>query len=764
MRFFYRIFTPMKVCPIKIINTSSTGEKQLQIVPVKSSVEPKPSIVFESERPPTPIQEDHDSQNYKNKEHLFAHLQLQSKAKAIQAQEAMKRARENLSAKDERLGSKPEVKPEKRKRTPEPECIYEYEEPDKEEIKRFAEKRDREWALQKRMDEMESYHVSKKKKKNKHSKGDLHKKRKIHAEITSSAKDQESIKLKLKVTPHNGHKHKHKTFATIESPKTYELTNKEKLLQMRAVRHKTISGEKNEKQEEKTSEIGVNTVPLDSENKEEKEKSPKCDAKVVEVANKNGGGKDNEIGKLHIKLKSPSHESEVKPVQKIDNTAGGKILRGDFSIKTTQVVKYPTVQLERNEFAERQAQTTFLKTFQSHAEKSTRTSEKSTKIEDKQDKAQEKRAQSTQSLGYSSAQNVQTSLERKIASLQQQCTIEARNTPTPPGKQENKDKKQEKQVINNHYPPGFTVSKIENGVKRKNDDEDKQQDKRPSLEITLINPPNTTGVASLTKSNPTSVEVKTQIKRLSPATIPLDRIKSKINLNSGISIIPKLPERCDNIGALDLSKTNKTLEGEKKIINGFNGNGLTLLNKEAKGIQLNHKVGDRVLGTEKNAQLSNLQMLSKVASEHLNLNKFSPGVNNNNNNNNNNINKVRPHNPGVQPLKIPLPQGNNNQILNKTLCNQNKISKLNEISKAQYRLISPPIRNMRPNQNQNIRNIPNPSLLVRQQNQNRLNNMTSQPVQNGTDVKEQKKVEIPVAEKTCLEKLTEKSDVTVSSK
>ncbi|KAK9702390.1 Zinc finger, C3HC4 type (RING finger) [Popillia japonica] len=82
-------------------------------------------------------------------------------------------------------------------------CIFDYEEPDKEELKRFAEKRNREWQMIKHSDD--EHRAYKKRKKNKHSKGE---KRKLHAEITSELSNkQESIKLKVKLTPHNGHRH-----------------------------------------------------------------------------------------------------------------------------------------------------------------------------------------------------------------------------------------------------------------------------------------------------------------------------------------------------------------------------------------------------------------------------------------------------------------------------------------------------------------------------------------------------------------------------
>lgn len=172
MRFFYRIFTPLKVQPIKIINTSSSnGSKQLQIVPVRSTSNNTTNTV--------------DLEAEKSKEQFVAQLKLQSKHKNGKAV----------------MGSTAEN------------CVFEYAEAD-EEIKRFAESRDREWARMRHEDVVEpqnsnlpssvvvpsitpqisndgvmiegggsSHHV-KKRKKSKHSKGEA-KKPKIHAEITS---------------------------------------------------------------------------------------------------------------------------------------------------------------------------------------------------------------------------------------------------------------------------------------------------------------------------------------------------------------------------------------------------------------------------------------------------------------------------------------------------------------------------------------------------------------------------------------------------
>lgn len=583
MRFFYRIFvfTPVKVVrPIKIITTSSSNGKQLQIVPVKPEINvTKPEVTS------LPQENNNRTQESEEKEKLLANLQLLSKNRLEEQQKKKKKEEES--------------------------CIYEYEEPDKEEIKRFAEKRDREWAMQKHLDEQqeETRHVSKKRKKNKHSKNEsVHKKRKLHAEITSNEvlTKEESLKLKVKLTPHNGHKHKHhKTqVIAVEPPKPpppEQVSSKEKLLQMRAVRHKHVT-------------------------------------------------------------------NDDKP-NKIEENQQTKTLRGDFAIKTTVA----TAQVQNDKAA-------FLKTFQSHAEKPP----------------------------------VLNALERKIANLKQQCTIEAKNEKV------NTDTQNTKLLIigekKPQYNTGFTVSKIEAGVKRKVENEEAQRDKRPSLEITLINPP---------KSE------ETKAKRPPPATIPLERIKKSMNFKSGISIIPKLPERRDNIGALDLSKPSNSNDTKQL-------NGITVTTT-------------KINNCTKNAvHMSNLQMLSKVALEHPTLINKQQQTN---------TNKPKQPLPNLQTIKLPQ---------------QKSLPKLNEISKSQFRLINPQVRNMRPNQSQNVRNIPNPSLLVRQQNQNRLNSTINQNGNNNNNnnseaaIKEQKPATTPPVEKIAVATTppvttTEKTETTTTT-
>ncbi|XP_044260353.1 polycomb group protein Psc-like [Tribolium madens] len=545
LRFFYRIFTPLKIQPIKIVNSG----KQLQIVKNGEPVIPKP-----------------EPEESEEKERLLANLQLQSKTKV-----------QNENNVPEKVAQ---------------DCVFDYEEQDKEEIKRFAEIRDREWALQKKLDESREkerdedyHHFSKKRKKSKHSKNDcVYKKRKLHAEITN----EEELKLKVKLTPHNGHKHKHHKS---------EMSSKEKLLQMRQVRHKHVSSEDKNIQTVSSGTVSKETsTEAAVEKKQETEKGPKPE-----------------------EINGEKKEETKKPIPDL----APKTLRSDFPVKTTLNKEWghrvPTVQIERNEQTEQQAKKTFLKSYQAYAEKYQKTIEK------------------TQSA------NRPSTLERKIANLQQRCTIEAKPSEKTP-----------------QYPPGFTVSKIESGVK-----EEKREEKRPSLEITLINPP----------------EVKPPTpKRPPPATIPLDRIKKSLIFKSGISIIPK-----DNIGALDLSSKPPSKEGDPP--NGFTPP------KDNKNV------------------MSNLQMLSKVATEHPSLNKPKP----------------RPQLPNLQTLKIPSP-------------NQRIPPNLKLINKGQFRMMNPQIRNLRPNQNQSIRNIPNPSLLVRQQ-QNRLNSMNPSPIRENNNGEKEKKVE-----------------------
>ncbi|KAG5883072.1 hypothetical protein JTB14_031183 [Gonioctena quinquepunctata] len=695
MRFFYRIFTPLKIRPIKIVNTTVLGGgKQLQIVPVKSTTDsqmppplsPKEVGVEKNKEEEKVYEETEDQKNHK--ERLFAHLQLQSKS---QVEKDTKKVPEK-SHKD---------------------CVFEYEEPDEEEIKKFAEKRDREWALQKKLDESKRkdeeyvmHHISKKRKKSKHSKSEfnVYKKRKLHAEIASN---EEDLKLKVKIT-NNGHKHKHhKSSAQADSGKSYSSdgSSKEKLLQMRQVRHKHLSSE----------DKNIQTVPSIKLSKDSSTTTDKISTDVdKKPVKENGESKKSamkvpdDIKKYKIKVSEPSSkvsESAVLPKQKSENNSTspkvGTFLepsssKTGFAVKSSPEnewgKKLPTVHIERNEQTEKQAQKTFLKSFHAYAEKYQRNEKiQQNKIENAKIKQMNMAANKSQEkMTQITAENNIKQLERKIANLQQHCTIEAKQPERPEKKTQVNNEKPK--IITPLYPPGFTVSKIEQGVKRKNDENSKMQDKRPSLEITLINPPTTSPV----QVNPKPQE-KVPIKRPPPPTIPLEKIKKSVNLKSGISIIPKMPERCDNIGALDLSKPGKSPENSPRSSPKIEKtNGFTITPSR----QLNALSRPN----EKNMGLSNLQMLSKVATEHSSLNNKPAQFNNI-------MMSPRPQMPNLHSLKSPMQN-------NMKTPNLQKMPKLNEIQK--FRPTNAQIRNNRPNQNQNIRNIPNPSLLIRQ-NQNRLN-------------------------------------------
>lgn len=655
MRFFYRIFTPSKIQPIKIISTPSLGGKHLQVVPAKNPPPPFPKPEIKDETAEALLKVEAEAQNNRNKERLMANLQLQSKTKIYDK-------------------PWPPPKPTSPER---PDCIYAYEEPDKDEIRAFAEKRDREWALQKQLDEeKEKHRTSKKRKKSKHSKGNLlYKKRKLHAEITSSESSQkeESLKLKVKLTPHNGYKHKHHKSSQNQSavpspPKTPELSSKEKLLQMRQVRHKHIATE------DKAKPNNVDDVKPSINDKETQsptpkkpevelpktEPKPKKLPEVPETSNKATQSSTKLLDQQKPPPKEPLHTT--------------KTLRSDFSNKTNAtkelcLKKYPTVQIERNEQTERHAQKTFLKTFQSYTEKGDKV------------KSSNKTSQTTKSL------------EQKIANLHQQCTsIEQKS------RQEKKIAfaNESPQILNSQYSSGFTVSKVEIGAKRRAEPESREDDKRPSLEITLINPPPVE-----------KPKVSCVTKRPPPPTIPLERIKKSVTrMSGGLSIIPKMPEKCDITGALDLSsKPSKSADGVAKPAPETHAkilNGLSLVSGRST---------EALRTPERNIQLSNLQMLSKVATEHPSINKTA---------NSGGVGGKRLPIPNLQTLRIPTPQNAGPKSLA-------KLPKLNEINKTQFRLPNPQLRNMRPNQNQSVRNIPNPSLLVRQQNQNRLNSLSCAP-------------------------------------
>lgn len=694
MRFFYRIFTPLKIRPIKIVNTPTpTGEKQLQIVPVTTNNH----VAATSNRPEqTPISALKSPKSYlrvekpletkeirhvvyhreeteseqQDKERLLANLQLQSKSKAMQIAEA----------------KKVQVQvPEKIVK----ECVFEYEEPDQEEIKRFAEKRDREWALQKKLEEetkadrdlyfsSRDNYPSKKRKKSKHSKNDSNghkeKKRKlhadkIHAEITNN--DKSDLKLKVKITT-NGHKHKHHK---IES--SSEIIDKEKLLQMRQVRHKHMSGSSGDER----SQPAIPTIKVPKAYVSE-EPEPKRKKEYSSSENNNESHQ----------LKPRIEPMVIKPLPNDNNRAipnASRALIQPLAKVTKKEVN------SKGSYEHTNSQKTFLKAASTIADKYPKDQKIS---QGKVEGIKASGPMSNKVLPIGSITTNNKTLDRKIASLQQRCTIEPKNPPNNSKIENNKVNSEKNKVLTPQYPPGFTVSKIESGgVKRKADDV--EQDKRPSLEITLI-PPATT---------PKPAESKPVNKRPPPGTIPLERIKNAVSLKSGISIIPKMPDRTDNIGVLDLSKPNKSPETSpprsspktESIINGMN----SMFNRQS-----NMTARPMNSTTEtKNMQLSNLQMLSKVATEHPTLNKITQ----------NNLGKGRPQLPSLQTISSKMPGLQSNTVRTSGL--QRMPPKLNDIQK--FRPTTPQIRNVRPNQNQNIRNIPNPSLVLNRHqnlNQNRL--------------------------------------------
>ncbi|CAG9770220.1 unnamed protein product [Ceutorhynchus assimilis] len=651
LRFFYRIFTPLKIQPIKIVNTpTATGGKQLQIVPV-TNVQP----ILKSPTPIIDIKETESEQL--DKETLMANLQLQSKSKAMQLQAAKKM----------------QQVPEKIVK----DCIYEYEEPDQEEIKRFAEKRDREWALQKKLEEetkadhRDTYFPTKKRKKSKHSKTDSNghkeKKRKphgdkIHAEITNN--DKSDLKLKVKIT--NGHKHKHHK---IEN--NSEISHKEKLLQMRQVRHhKHGSGDEKPNQPIPTIKLPKSIVESTSEEPEAKRRKENPTT-ISENNNKPLPMESHQKPKPRIE--PMIIKPETKPIPSVSRPMPqlpSKVAKKEATVK-------PVFELN---------QKTFLKTAGANTDKYSKDQKIGQgKVENN------KTSMSNKVLPIGSITTNNKMLDRKIANLQQRCTIEPKN-PAINGKITNNEKSK---LINPKYPPGFTVSKIESGVKRPASQDDAEQDKRPSLEITLIPP-------ASTKTS----EAKVVNKRPPPGTIPLERIKNAVNLKSGISIIPKMPShdnntKTDNNGVLDLSKTKSMTENPQKSktepINGLN----SMINRQINNMARPMSSPSGEPG--KNMQLSNLQMLSKVATEHPTLNKGNPSNN-----------KVRPQMPNLQTInKMP---GMASPL--RAAGMQRMPPKLNDIQQK-FRPNNPQIRNMRPNQNQNIRNIPNPSLMLnRHQNMN----------------------------------------------
>ncbi|KAK9886386.1 hypothetical protein WA026_016658 [Henosepilachna vigintioctopunctata] len=720
MRFFYRIFTPMKIKPIKIINTTSTsGSKQLQIVQVDETTKLENPKITENppeekvEKPLTPkpetpkelIEDTEDRSSYKEK--LMAHLQLQS----------TKKIQPKVNEKDKEIEK-------------EPTCVYEYVEPDKEEIKRFAEKRDREWALQKKLDEKNEHsdhHISKKRKKSKHSKNEsVHKKRKLHAEITSN--EEEDLKLKVKITPHNSHKHKHH-----KNSQNHELSNKEKLLQMRQVRHKHVNSEDKTVQTISTSNVTSSKQSVADKineklklNKErENEKKKDVDNKVVRFSETDTTSNNvNQVEEKDPVINAPSvPAASPKEVNKPSVAVANKDTK--TVVKEWGINNKPTLSVKQEKL-EGEKQKTFLKSFQSYTEKYNIEKIKQTKMEARQ--------KINNSLPIT---RPLTPLEKKINSIQQQCTIEPKKIKTPPPHITKTDSAVDSvPKVLNSYPPGFTVSKIEAGFKRKAENDGQMVDKRPSLEITLI--PHTSKSQMIINRN----YDRSAPKRPPPSTIPLDRIR-KSNAKSGISIIPKTPQVCDNIGALDLSnKTSpenspKPTNSISKAVNGLN---IALTSRNLSNI-----------GTDKPThQLSNLQMLSKVASEHPILNKMPQQSQNV-------VKTQRPTMPNLQNLAAAGLQTSLPSVVTPNCSKPNlpKLQKLTEMAKTQFKISgNAQIRSPRPNQNQNIRNIPNPSLLVRQQNQNRLNSLSANVEKESLSV-------VPNSVNTKVNNIVEKKEIPV---
>ncbi|KAF7264998.1 hypothetical protein GWI33_021757, partial [Rhynchophorus ferrugineus] len=732
MRFFYRIFIPMKVKPIKIINTTlSSGDKQLQIVPVTTtitqpitetvSIETQSQVKVETQQeqasPAYPHRETESEQE--DKERLLANLQLQSKSKALQDAEAKK-----AQAADKALR----------------ECVFEYEEPDKEEIKRFAEKRDQEWALQKKMEEesrqesenyAKDYYTSKKRKKSKHSKsesnGHKEKKRKVHmdkfhAEITNN--DKTDLKLKVKITT-NGHKHKHHK---IESSNDKSQASKERLLQMRQVRHKNVSGSSGDERPQPTVpaikipkiySTETRDIPSESVMYTINEPEPKKKKESPKTSNAPKGQKTGE--------NNNNRESQAKPriepmiIKPVPNTSDVTNARQTLTIsrptprpetlppkvvKKDSISKTFSVQTDKA-----QMQKTVVKPAPTESNKHAKEHKFGPSKMEITKPTATTAVSSNNVLPIGSISTNDRNLDRQIASLQERCTIETKSpgtVRTDNGKIDKKPFSSDKsKMLSPKYPPSFTVKKLEGGIKRKAEEND-VSDKRPSLEITLITPTTTASPAKPPESKPIS-------KRPIPGTIPLEKIK---NLKSGVSIIPKMPERHDSIGVLDLSKSNRSPDQSPRAspktepMNGLN-----------RQIPISRPSSSPGLGTPetKNMALSNLQMLSKVATEQSTINKVISTVS-----------KSRSQLPNLQTIgKMQHPTTGL-----KTPGLQRLPPKLNEIPK--FRPTNAQIRNMRPNPNQSIRNIPNPSFLINRQQQinSRLSaNVTS--TSNPTEKKEE---------------------------
>ncbi|XP_026475142.1 polycomb group protein Psc-like [Ctenocephalides felis] len=150
----------------------------------------------------------------------------------------------------------------------------------------FAKKRDREWAAQKQLDERhhakDDTNTHRKRKKAKHSKNEdnQYKRRKLHAQITSPESPEDALKMKVKLTPTPETKHKYKYHIEPITPppaadkpnvttnlvaENKDLSTKEKLLQMRAVRKDKVSSVLQSAKQEPVSQPAVSlstSMPL----------------------------------------------------------------------------------------------------------------------------------------------------------------------------------------------------------------------------------------------------------------------------------------------------------------------------------------------------------------------------------------------------------------------------------------------------------------------------------------------------------------------
>lgn len=732
MRLHYRIFVP--------VNKPEPPAVQKQEAPV---VQKEEAPIVQKQEAPAPEPEKPDAKNETPPPKKETKPETPPKKDVKEKKPEDVKKDDAKKEKHVKIAEKPQEKPKEAKTYGN--CVYDYTEPDKDEIKAFAEKRDREWALQKQ--EEEYNHVSKKRKKNKHSKSEfMHKKRKLHAEITSNevlSKPEDSLKLKVKLSVANGHKHKHRSF---EPPKQ-ELTAKEKLLQMRQVRHKKIDEKK----------VDAPVVPQ---------------YKVVPVEKKE---------KEDVKVEKK--DKEVKSEKSPDILSSGKTLRSDFSIKTSLskdiCSKFVSVNVERCAEAAKimQKKSEAAQKAQDAKNGEKKVNESKPKVE--QVKKEMKELKKEVKEMKKEVKLVEMKKEAKLVEMKKEVKqVEMKKEVVPlldKIKEEPKEEKVEKvqnslghmSAANEYVTKNFTVSKIEAGAKRKAEDKIGGLEKRPSLEITLISPVQKPQVSS-TQTKPTvkttdSVTPKPKAIRPPPATIPLVRIQKSLNLKTGISIIPKMPEKCDNIGALDLSKPSKT-EARPDLFRSHSESPRPVHHPVIpRPSSASPKIGNSVLspktpgkvekvegGKGVSPNITNLQMLSDSAVKRIevmtkvpngpipNLIKKSPQL------------KIpMPQNSGIKSPSFPsknfLPHSKTPIIPNKNpvakppsapslLQKPNFFSKtlqrlpnLKEINKGQFNRLNTAIRNARPAQNQSIRNIPNPSLIVRQQNQNRINLVSQNP-------------------------------------